>query len=191
MKICGMTRVRDALLAVAAGADAIGVVLASPSPRSVSPEVAREIFAAVSPFATTVAVTSTTRPEDVPALLLSRPDAVQVPGDLELPPDAGVQVIRMLAPGDALRDDCDAVIVDNSHGTGRAFDPGYARACVVASPVPVILAGELTPGNVAEAILAVRPHAVDVCSGVEAAPGIKDERLVRAFVKVCRMMNNP
>jgi phosphoribosylanthranilate isomerase len=191
VKICGMTSVRDALLAVAAGADAIGVVLASPSPRSVSPEVAREIFAAVSPFATTVAVTSTGRPEDVPALLFSRPDAVQVPADLPLPPDAGVRVIRMLSPGDALRGDCDAVIVDNSHGTGRAFDPEYARACVAASPVPVILAGGLTPHNVADAILAVRPYAVDVASGVEAAPGIKDERLMRAFVKVCRMMNNP
>ena len=191
MKICGMTSVRDALLAVAAGADAIGVVLASPSPRSVSPEVARGIFAAVSPFATTVAVTSTDRPEDIPSLLSSGPDAVQVPGSLEVPRDAGVRVIRMLSPGDALRDDCDAVIVDGSHGTGRAFDPEYARECVAASPVPVILAGGLTPGNVADAILAVRPHAVDVCSGVEAAPGIKDERLMRAFVKVCRMMNNP
>ncbi|MDD3070606.1 MAG: phosphoribosylanthranilate isomerase [Methanoculleus horonobensis] len=191
MKICGMTSVRDALLAVAAGADAIGVVLASPSPRSVSPEVARGIFAAVSPFATTVAVTSTDRPEDIPSLLSSGPDAVQVPGSLEVPRDAGVRVIRMLSPGDALRDDCDAVIVDGSHGTGRAFDPEYARECVAASPVPVILAGGLTPGNVADAILAVRPHAVDVCSGVEAAPGIKDERLMRAFVKICRMMDNP
>ncbi len=186
-----MTSVRDALLAVAAGADAIGVVLASPSPRSVTPEVAREIFAAVRPFVTTVAVTSTTRPEDLPGILALRPDAVQVPGDLKVPPGARVRVIRMLAPGDALRDDCDAVIVDTSHGTGRAFDPEYARRCVAASPVPVILAGGLTSGNVADAILAVRPHAVDVCSGVEAAPGIKDERLMRAFVKICRMMDNP
>lgn len=59
---------------------------------------------------------------------------------------------------------------------------------MAASPVPVILAGGLTPGNVAEAILAVRPYAVDVCSGVEAAPGIKDECLVRAFVKMSRTM---
>ncbi|ABN56010.1 MULTISPECIES: phosphoribosylanthranilate isomerase [Methanoculleus] len=191
MKICGTTSVRDALLAVAAGADAIGVVLASPSPRSVTPEAASEIFAAVSAFVTRVAVTSTDRPEDLAAILSSRPDVVQVAGDLEVPRDAGVRVIRMLAPGDALRDDCDAVIVDNSHGTGRTFNPGYARECVAASPVPVILAGGLTPGNVAEAILAVRPYAVDVCSGVEAAPGIKDERLVRAFVKICRMMDNP
>ncbi|WP_214041685.1 phosphoribosylanthranilate isomerase [Methanoculleus sp.] len=186
MKICGMTSPRDALLAAAAGADAIGVVLASPSPRSVTPDRAREIFAAIPPFVTTVAVTSTDRPEDLAAILSSRPDAVQVAGDLELPRDAGVRVIRMLSPGDPLRDDCDAVIVDGSHGTGRAFDPGYARECVASSPVPVIIAGGLAPGNVAAAIRAVRPYAVDVASGVEAAPGVKDERLVRAFVKICR-----
>ncbi|MCK9308598.1 MAG: phosphoribosylanthranilate isomerase [Methanoculleus sp.] len=186
MKICGITTVGDALLAAAAGADAIGVVLASPSPRSVTPDRAREIFAAVPPFVTTVAVTSTDRPEDLAAILFSRPDAVQVPGDLKVPPDAGVRVLRMLSPGDPLRDDCDAVVIDGSHGTGRVFDPGYARECVASSPVPVILAGGLAPGNVAAAIRAVRPYAVDVASGVEASPGIKDERLVRAFVKICR-----
>ncbi len=186
MKICGITTVGDARAAAAAGADAIGVVLASPSPRSVTPELAREIFAAVPPFVTTVAVTSTDREEDLAAILSSRPDAVQVAGDLALPRGAGVRVIRMLAPGDALRDDCDAVVVDGSRGTGRAFDPEYARRCVASSPVPVILAGGLSPGNVAAAIRAVRPYAVDVASGVEAAPGIKDERLMRAFVMACR-----
>jgi phosphoribosylanthranilate isomerase len=184
-----MTSPRDARAAAAAGADAIGVVLASPSPRSVAPDRAREIFAAVPPFVTRVAVTSTDRAEDLAAILSSRPDAVQVRGDLAVPPDAGVRVIRMLAPGDPPRDDCDAVIVDNSHGTGRAFDPEYARECVASSPVPVILAGGLTIDNAAEAIRTVRPYAVDVCSGVEAAPGVKDDRLMRAFVKVCRTID--
>ncbi len=187
MKICGITTVGDARAAAAAGADAIGVVLASPSPRSVTPALAREIFAAVPPFVTTVAVTSTDRPGDLAAILFSRPDAVQVGGGLALPRGAGVRVIRMLSPGDTLRNDCDAVVVDGSHGTGRAFDPDYARECVASSPVPVILAGGLSPGNVGEAIRAVRPYAVDVASGVEAAPGVKDERLMRAFVKACRM----
>ncbi|HPD51692.1 MAG TPA: phosphoribosylanthranilate isomerase, partial [Methanoculleus sp.] len=118
-----------------------------------------------------------------------RPDAVQVPADLEVPSRAGLRVIRMLAPGDPLRDDCDAVIIDASHGRGRAFDPGYARRCVASSSVPVILAGGLNPWNVAAAVRAVRPYAVDVCSGVEAMPGLKDGRLVRAFVKACRMMD--
>ena len=186
MKICGITTAADARLAAAAGADAIGVVLASPSPRSVTPGAAREIFAAVPLFVTTVAVTSTDRPADLAAILLSRPDAVQVGGGVELPRDAAVRVIRMLSPGEPLRDDCDAVVVDGSRGTGRVFDPEYARACTASSRVPVILAGGLTCGNVGEAIRTVRPYAVDVCSGVETAPGVKDERLVRAFVKACR-----
>lgn len=189
MKICGITTVGDARLVAAAGADAIGVVVASPSPRSVTPDAAREIFAAVPPFVTTVAVTSTERAEDLAAVLSSRPDVVQVAGGLDLPRDAGVRVIRMLSPGDPLRDDCDAVIVDGSHGTGRAFDLEYARACTASSPVPVILAGGLTCGNVARAIRAVRPYAVDVCSGVETAPGVKDGRLVRMFVEICRMID--
>ena len=186
MKICGITTVGDALLAAAAGADAIGVVLASPSPRSVTPDLAREIFAAVPPFVTRVAVTSTDRAEDLAAILACRPDAVQVGGSLVLPRDAEVRVLRMLSPGDPLRDDCDAVVVDGSHGTGRAFNSEYARECVASSPVPVVLAGGLAPGNVGEAIRTVRPYAVDVCSGVEAAPGVKDDRLMRAFVKICR-----
>ncbi|MDN7024787.1 phosphoribosylanthranilate isomerase [Methanoculleus sp. FWC-SCC1] len=186
MKICGVTTARDARGAVAAGADAVGVVMKSPSPRSVTPERAREIFAAVSPFVTTVAVTSTDRNEDLAEILASRPDAVQIGGDLDLPCGASVRVLRMLAPGDALRDDCDGVVVDGSRGTGRAFDREYARRCVASSPVPVILAGGLTSRNVTEAIRTVRPYAVDVSSGVETAPGCKDARLMHAFVKICR-----
>ncbi len=186
MKICGITTVGDALLAAAAGADAIGVVLASPSPRVVTPDRARDIFAAVPPFVITVAVTSTDRADSLAAILTCRPDAVQVGGRLDVPRDAAVRVIRMLSPGDPLRDDCDAVVVDGSHGTGRAFDPEYAKKCVAASRVPVILAGGLTPRNVGGAIRAVRPYAVDVASGVETAPGVKDDRLMRAFVKICR-----
>ncbi len=186
MKICGITTVDDARAAAAAGADAIGVVMRSPSPRSVMPDLARAIFAAVSPFVTTVAVTSTDREEDLAAILDCRPDAVQVGGDLDLPRGAAVRLLRVLRPGDALRDDCDAVVVDGSHGTGQAFDRAYAEKCVASSPVPVILAGGLTCGNVGEAIRAVRPYAVDVSSGVETAPGRKDDRLMRAFVKICR-----
>ncbi len=189
MKICGITTARDARAAAAAGADAVGVVMKSPSPRTVTPERAREIFAAVPPFVTTVAVTSTGSEEDLAAILACRPDAVQIGGDLALPRNAAVRVFRMLAPGDALRDDCDAVVVDGSQGTGRVFDREYAGKCAALSPVPVILAGGLTCGNVGEAIRAVRPYAVDVSSGVETAPGCKDDRLMRDFVKICRTMH--
>jgi phosphoribosylanthranilate isomerase len=186
VKVCGITSVRDAVAAVAAGADAIGVVLYSDSPRSVPPERAAAIFAAAGPFVTAVAVTASGDAGDLDRILTAKPDAVQVPADAEVPGYAGVKVIRMLEPGDPLRSDCDAVVVDGSRGRGRTFDPVYARRCVEQSFVPVILAGGLTPENVREAIGLVRPYAVDVSSGVESSPGVKDHRRVREFIGACR-----
>ena len=98
----------------------------------------------------------------------------------------GVRVIRVIGRGDPLPEDCDAVIVDDSHGGGREFDPAYAQEMVRRSKIPVILAGGLTPENVADAIRKVRPYAADVASGVEISPGIKDKEKVRAFIAACR-----
>jgi len=92
----------------------------------------------------------------------------------------------MVKPGDPLRMDCDAFVVDQSMGTGRPYDPGFARGMVQHSPVPVILAGGLTPENVAGAIRDVRPYAVDVASGVEIRPGIKDPARISAFIRASR-----
>ena len=78
------------------------------------------------------------------------------------------------------------VIVDGSHGRGRPYDPAYAREVVASSTVPVLLAGGLSPENVGAAIREVRPFGVDVASGVEAAPGVKDHARVRAFVRAAR-----
>ena len=71
-------------------------------------------------------------------------------------------------------------------GTGTPYDPDFARELVRESPVPVILAGGLTPENMAEAIRTVRPYAVDVASGVEVRPGVKDQIRVRAFIRAAR-----
>jgi phosphoribosylanthranilate isomerase len=92
----------------------------------------------------------------------------------------------VIGRGDPLPEDCDAVIVDDSHGEGRQFDQDYAREIVQRSKVPVILAGGLTPANVSGAIRRVRPYAVDVASGVEMVPGIKDNEKVRVFIAACR-----
>jgi len=186
VKVCGVTTVGDALMAADFGADAIGVVLESPSPRSVSPERAAAIFAAVGPLAVTVAVTATTSAAGIEGILRLRPGVVQVPADCEVPPGAGVRVIRSVAPGDPVPENCDAVVVDGSRGTGMEFDEDYAGWVMAQSAVPVILAGGLTPENVRDAIDALHPYGVDVASGVESRPGVKDPRRVRAFLLTCR-----
>ncbi len=188
VKICGITRPEDARAAEAAGADAIGVIVFSGgvSRRDVPPARAREIFDAVGPFVTRVAVSHTTSREDLDQIIALRPDAIQISHPFEFPQPPGLRVIRVIGRGDALPTDCDAIIIDESHGKGKAFDLSFACEAVKRSPVVVILAGGLSPGNVAQAIRTVHPYAVDVASGVESAPGIKDHEKVKAFVAACR-----
>ena len=186
VKICGITRAVDARHAERAGASAIGVILFSDSPRCVSPEKAREIFGSVGPFTTTVAVTHTGSREDLEAIIALHPGAIQISHSFVFPEKPLAKVIRVVKPGDPLRDDCDAIVVDGSMGTGSLYDSGYARDAVWGARVPVILAGGLTPENVGEAIRSVRPYAVDVASGVELRPGIKDPVRVTAFIGAAR-----
>ena len=186
VKICGITRPEDARTAAEAGADAVGVILCSDSARCVTTERAREVFAAAGPLVVRVAVTHTTRDRDLREILSAGPDAIQVSHPFELRPDRRVRLLRVLRRGDPPREDCDAVVIDDSHGQGRPFDPSYARDLAARSRVPVILAGGLTPENVASAIRSVRPYAVDVSSGVEQSPGVKDPGLIRAFLRASR-----
>lgn len=188
IKICGITRPEDAKFAEEQGAGAIGVVVFSGgvSRRDVSEEKAREIFKTVGPFTTTVAVSHTASEEDLHRMIALHPDAIQISHPFRFDKDPGVKVIRVIARGDPLPDDCDAIIVDDSHGKGRDFDPAYASDAARHSKIPVILAGGLTPVNVGDAIRRVRPYAVDVASGVETSPGIKDHAKVRAFIDACR-----
>jgi phosphoribosylanthranilate isomerase len=184
VKICGITSPEDASLAEAAGADAIGVVVFSESFRSVTPETAQEIFSSVGPFVTRVCVSTTESHDDIETKLDINPDAVQLSITLEerLP----VRTIGIVdAPGPLPRY-ADAIVVDASRGTGRLFDAAFAERVVRESQVPVILAGGLTPANVAGAIRCTRPYGVDVATGVEIAPGKKDEGLVRSFVRQAR-----
>jgi phosphoribosylanthranilate isomerase len=188
IKICGITRPEDAIFAEQQGADAIGVVVFSGgvSRRVVGEEEAREIFKAVGPFTTTVAVSHTKSEAELRRMIALHPYAIQISHPFRFAEDPGVRVIRVIGRGDPLPGDCDAVIVDDSHGKGRDFDPSYARDTVKRSTVPVILAGGLTPDNVGEAIRRVRPYAVDVASGVELSPGLKNPEKVKAFIAACR-----
>jgi phosphoribosylanthranilate isomerase len=187
IKCCGITKPQDARLAEACGADAIGVVVFSPpSVRSVIPERAREIFDVAGPFTTTVAVTHTTSEENLEQILALQPDVIQISYPFTFRKKPGPKVIRVIGRNDPLPTDCNAIIVDESHGGGRAFDLSYARHVVMSSRLPVILAGGLTPENVADAIRQVHPYAVDVASGIETVPGIKDHRKIAAFIAAAR-----
>jgi len=149
-------------------------------------EQAQEIFESVGPFTTTVAVTHTASHADLEQILALRPDALQISHPFTFSNKPGLKVIRVIGRNEPLPSDCDALIVDESHGSGRAFDLTHARQVVMSSRVPVILAGGLDPENVAPAIRKVHPYAVDVASGIESAPGIKDHRKIAAFIMAAR-----
>ncbi len=198
-KICGITRVEDALAAAAAGADAIGLVFVAKSPRHVTPTQAAEIGSSLPPFVTRVALFVNPEATQVEAVLrLARPDALQFHGE-ESPAFCrafGVPYMKAarVRPGvdllqfAALYADAQGLLLDawseGVHGgTGERFDWTLIPPDL---PRPVILAGGLHPGNVAEAIRAVRPWAVDVSSGVELGKGIKDPAKIAAFIKEVR-----
>ena len=183
IKCCGITSAEDARYAEVCGADAIGVVVFSPpSQRSVSLQQAREIFDAVGPFTTTVAVSHTTSHQDLEQILALHPHVIQISHPFVFREKPGAKVIRVTGRNDPLPTDCDALIVDESHGSGKPFNLSYAADVIRRSKLPVILAGGLTPENVADAIRQVQPYAVDTASGIETAPGVKDPKKIAAFI---------
>ena len=198
-KICGITRVEDALAAAAAGADAIGLVFYAKSPRAVSVEQAQQIIAALPPFVTTVGLfVDMPRPELQQILAQVPLDLLQFHGDESVEQCEGygrpyIKALRVKAGDDiaaqiAQYPSASGVLLDTfvegvPGGTGLAFDWSLVPAEL---PKPVILAGGLTPDNVAAAIDRARPYAVDISGGVESAKGIKDADKVRAFIRAAR-----
>lgn len=198
-KICGITRIEDALAAAEAGADAIGLVFYANSPRAVSVQQAREIIAALPPFVTTVGLFVNASRCEINEILEAVPlDMLQFHGD-ETPADCEgynrpwVKALRV-RPGDDLETSCrlyakasgillDTYVAGVPGGTGEAFDWSLVPARL---SKPIILAGGLSPQNVAQAIAQVRPYAVDVSGGVEQAKGIKDAAKIEAFIGAVR-----
>lgn len=199
IKICGVTRVGDALLACELGADAIGLVMTPSSPRCVPIERARAIRDALPPFVTAVALTHGLPAERVRAIIDSvHPDCVQFHGleDAAFCESFDVRYIKAL--GMAGEVDVRALAATHPHAAGFVLDghaPGeqggrgntfdWSRIPRDLGR-PVILAGGLTAGNVAAAIRMVRPWAVDLSSGVESSPGVKDAVKLRAFFAAAR-----
>ena len=205
VKICGLTREEDLAVAVSAGADAVGFLVGVPSsPRNLTLERAKTLLREVPVFVDSVVVTP---PISVEWLIevceKLKPSAIQIHGKEHLDsskirertkPTRLIKTVYVTQ--DAFKNDIiedlktfDAVLLDSFvkgqyGGTGKVHDWSQSKEIKeLVSPVPVILAGGLKPDNVKWAIQAVKPYAVDVASGVEASPGIKDHDKIRAFVE--------
>ncbi len=201
VKICGLTTADDALLAAELGADALGFIFVPTSPRALTPAAAGAIIAQLPPLLTPVAVVRNEPVEVVREILtLSGCRVVQLHGDE--PPEylEALGLPAMKAIGVAGADDLDAIaryrataravlldtkVAGHSGGTGQTFDWQLARQAQRYG-LPLVLAGGLHPGNVAAAIRAVHPYAVDISSGIELAPGRKDPALMRQLFAAIR-----
>ena len=204
-KVCGLTREEDLAVAVAAGADAVGFIVGVPSsPRNLTIERAKALLSQVPVFVDGVVVTA---PKSIEWLVefceKLKPSAIQIHGKEQLDFSEireKIQHTRLIktiyVTEEALNEKTikelktfDAVLLDSFSkgqygGTGKVHDWTLSKQIRKAvAPVPVILAGGLKPENVKEAILAVEPYAVDVASGVEASPGVKDHGKIRVFVE--------
>ena len=190
VKICGITRLDDAHAAIDAGARAIGFVFWPESPRFIDPYRARAIVSTLPPFVTTVGLFVNQPREYVTGVAaLTRLGAVQLHGDETVEYAGAIQlpVIKALTPGDSAIDRWPArarILLDvhdpvRRGGTGARID--WTAAAAVAARRPILLAGGLKPENVADAIRQVRPFGIDVSSGVERAPGVKDRNRINAL----------
>ena len=198
IKICGLTREADVDDAVAAGADALGFVLYGKSPRHVSLDRAAALIARLPPFVTAVLLVVNASAQELQRATQTLPQALlQFHGD-ETPEQcraAGrpwIRAVRM-SPGVDLLDfaachvGAQALLLD-AHvegygGGGKVFDWSQISPSV---PLPVVLSGGLSPANVTDGVLRVRPWAVDVSSGVELAKGVKSAELMRRFCDAVR-----
>ena len=213
VKICGITREEDLAVAVAAGADAVGFLVGVlSSPRNLTLERAERLLRQVPIFVNSVVVMA---PQNINGLVEIceglKPTAIQIHGKKNF--DASeirerikdTRLIKTIyvtkdALKETVREDLktfDAVLLDSFTkgqygGTGRVHDWTLSRQIKEAvAPLPVILAGGLKPENVKEAILTVQPYAVDVASGVELRPAVKDHEKIRAFVENAKEIKLP
>jgi phosphoribosylanthranilate isomerase len=199
VKICGITREEDALAAAEHGADAVGFVFYEPSPRYVTPARAAAIARRLPPFVTTVALFVNAEAELIAQVVDEvGVDLIQFHGQecaaycaahrrpwiraVAMRPDTDLDAVRReFAAGRGLL--LDAYRPGVPGGTGETFDWNRIPRDLAAQ---VILAGGLTAENVGEAVRRVRPYAVDVSGGVEAARGIKDPARIKAFIEEVR-----
>lgn len=195
VKICGNTNLKDTMAAVEAGADAVGFVFYAKSPRAVSPKGVAAIVSHLPPFVDCVGVFVNEKPEIVRQIMsecglsyaqLHGEESPEYCADLKRPVIKGIRVRTREDVANLSSYRAHAILLDTYveglvGGTGTTFDWGLAIEAKAWGPV--ILAGGLTPDNVGEAISRVQPYGVDVSSGVEISPGVKDHAKVKAFVE--------
>lgn len=198
IKICGLTRPEDMVAAIEAGADALGLVFYPPSPRFVDLEKAASLARLVPPFVTTVGLFVNAEPQVVRETLAAVPlHLLQFHGDEDesycqqfnrpyvkaarMKP--GVDLLQYVSAFPSAQAILLDAFVEGFGGGGKVFDWNLIPGAL---PKPLILSGGLDAGNVGEAVVRVRPAAVDVSSGVEAAKGIKDAKKIHAFVSAVR-----
>ena len=210
IKICGTTNLEDALTAVEAGADALGFVFYEKSPRKIDPDTAREVIKGLPPNIEKVGVfvnepvetiLNTAKQTGLTAVQLHgvesrRPEVIRSlngGGRLKVIVVLQADEISSFAGSEHIKDDISAVFVDSGTsqlpgGTGKTFE--WRAAAVEVEAIKgnsnLVVAGGLNPNNVTEAIRILRPWGVDVASGVEATPGKKDLKKVRAFIEAVR-----
>ena len=210
VKICGLTREEDLAVAIASGADAVGFLVGVPSsPRNLSLEMSKRLLVKVPVFIDSVIVTAEKNISwlvEVTEKL--QPSAIQIHGKEQIDSSKirdrmkNIHFIKTVyVTQDALEERVienlktfDAVLLDSFSkgqygGTGKVHDWNLSKQIIKAiAPVPVILAGGLNSENVKEAILKTKPYAVDVASGVEASPGVKDHEKMRLFVQTAKQL---
>ena len=210
VKICGITTLDDTRTAIAAGADMLGFNFYRPSPRFVEPLEVRKILESLraetadQPITTVGVFVNESSPEAVMQIVFAAGvNAVQLHGDEStefchslkqlLNGAFLIKVLRVtdtFQPSEVQQYDADAIMLDAFHGemrggTGLVIDWAVARRARELVP-RLFLAGGLSPDNVGEAIAQVKPYAVDACSSLESAPGLKDAARVNAFVQAVR-----
>ncbi|MCW5298144.1 phosphoribosylanthranilate isomerase [Herbaspirillum lusitanum] len=213
IKICGLTRAEDVVAAVAAGADAIGFVFYAKSPRYVTADVAAQLISAAPPFVSTVGLFVNAGAEEVAAILQQAPlSLLQFHGDetpeqcaaiaaaVKRPFIRAARIGSSTTPADLIKYEQDYrsaspyftgllldTLVEQYGGSGKVFD----WSLIPEELAPrVVLSGGLSVQNATDAVQRVRPHAVDISSGVEQAKGIKDAAKIAAFISAVRQADN-
>lgn len=195
VKICGMTNLKDVKVAVDGGVDAVGFIFYKKSPRSVTMQAVREIVLELPPFVDSVGVFVNETAEQINKIAdHCKLDRVQLHGDespafckkirrrvIKVIRVKDIQSLKKLSDYPVSSFLLDTFSEDQYGGTGKVFDWNLAYSAKKYGPI--ILAGGLTPNNVRQAIQRIQPYGVDVCSGVESQPGIKDHKKMQAFLK--------